>query len=206
MYLHVTKADKAGVYHFYRTLYHEQNWYFDDQYNIPLLAQQIVLHNGDRLQATCVMDAALRENATRFGPETTDEMCFMQAVFYPAEGNKVTCNGPRWSGILNAADQVTEIGHQHPPTPSNIYAGRTDEDNGQCGIGHMALLDSCIVYSRSIGRRTVDDCCTMLQLAGEQGCFCSSAFMNAFEEVSANLTAIASGACKVSPVCVDKGR
>lgn len=208
MYLYQTKADETGMYHINRTIHHEQNWHFDDQYNIPLLAQQIVLRNGDRLQSTCIMNATGREKATRFGPETTDEMCFMQATFYPAEGNMVTCKGPRWTGTLDAADRVADIVRQHPPRSSNIYAGRTDLDDGQCGLGHVTLLDPCVVYSRAIKRRTMDvpkvgHCCTMLQLVGEQGCFCNSGFMKAFETI-ANLTAIASGVCKVQAVCVHK--
>ena len=59
------------------TIHNDGAWFFDDQYDRNLEERGLVLKNGDVLQSTCVMDASARSSSTRFGVETTDEMCWV---------------------------------------------------------------------------------------------------------------------------------
>jgi hypothetical protein len=43
-----------------------------------------------RTQATCVMDSTGRDSSTRFGIETSDEMCWVTAGFFPGSNHALT--------------------------------------------------------------------------------------------------------------------
>jgi hypothetical protein len=211
MYLHRTKADESGVHNFDIAIEDERNWYFDDQYELPLLSRAIVLNDGDHLQATCVMNSTARKQATQFGLETTDEMCWILTSFYPAEDNKVSCKGPRWTGTLGLDDFVSELPSRHPPTVSNIYTGQSDLDSGQCSRGHTALLDQCAAYSRSSawlhqeGSSSSSElavrCCNMLKVVEHQNCFCADEFMKEFAALFKEVANISTQVCGIDPVC-----
>lgn len=210
MYMHQTKADGSGIYKFDRAIEEERNWYFDDQYDLPLLSRAIVLNDGDHLQATCVMNSTAREQATVFGIETVDEMCWITSTFYPAEGNQVSCKGARWTGVLGLDEVVSELPSRHPPTVSNVYTGRSDIDSGRCGRGHTALLDQCVAYSRSsawprqAGSANSSElavrCCNMLKVVEHQNCFCADEFMKEFG-LFKDVAKISSQVCGINPAC-----
>jgi len=208
MYLHQARPDEVGIYGFNRTILEERNWYFDDQYDKPLLSQDIVLRDGDRLQATCVMNSSSRDGPTIFGKETVDEMCWLTTEYYPARA-AASCKGARWTGELGAKELVSDLPSfkLHPPTRSSVYSGRSDLDSGECDVGHTALLDPCVAYTRGSAEGAQSPlrtrCCSMLQILDDQDCFCSTGFMGRIQETSgaSGLAAVASDVCGISPVC-----
>jgi hypothetical protein len=177
MYLHRISRDAEGHAHYNTTIWEERHWYFDDQYNRNLLSRNITLKSGDELQGTCVMDSTARETPTRFGLETMNEMCWVNAYFYPGgAGNVLECRGPKWTGTLEEGEMASEIPDKHPLSVDNMYNGWTDISDGSCDWGQETLLKECRALSRTdawVQRRIstadslplVSDCCTKLQVS-----------------------------------------
>jgi hypothetical protein len=177
MYLHRISRDAEGHAHYNGTIWEERHWYFDDQYNRDLLSRNITLKSGDELQATCVMDSTARETSTPFGIETTDEMCWVTAGFYPGGAdNALDCRGPKWTGTLEEGEMASELPEKHPLSVDNMYNGMTDLSDGSCDWGQETLLKECRALSRTdawVQRRIstadslplVSDCCTKLQVS-----------------------------------------
>jgi len=55
-------------------------WHFDDQAMAPLSARDVTIRDGDKIQATCVFNSIRKDQATKFGRSTYDEMCFNMII------------------------------------------------------------------------------------------------------------------------------
>mmetsp|Transcript_26229 Transcript_26229/g.67724 ORF Transcript_26229/g.67724 Transcript_26229/m.67724 type:complete len:1149 (+) Transcript_26229:60-3506(+) len=89
----------------------ERVWHFDDQNNINLMAHDIRVRPGDKIQATCVFDSTSRSRATQMGVDTVDEMCWAQFGLVKQRGDPsmfgFTCvDGDWWAGPLDEGDDV----------------------------------------------------------------------------------------------------
>ena len=73
------------------------------------------LKNGDMLQSTCVYDSSERDKDTYFGPETSDEMCWVTLVYLPYQ-RSIACDGASWNGVLREGDdpRLIPLTHPHP--------------------------------------------------------------------------------------------
>jgi len=59
------------------------------------------LHGGDRIITTCHFDTSDRTQITKFGDETSDEMCFVFLLFYDAEGLPLHCLVDDGAGVFS---------------------------------------------------------------------------------------------------------
>ncbi|KAG2487971.1 hypothetical protein HYH03_013411 [Edaphochlamys debaryana] len=64
---------------------------FDYQSQDPVPLDSSILAPGDVLITTCSYDSTERENVTRYGESTQDEMCFNFVLYYPKNPSFVTC-------------------------------------------------------------------------------------------------------------------
>jgi hypothetical protein len=111
MYVEVYYADDSARRRY--LLQSDAIWSFDDQYSRRLPATSRRLQNGDFIQVLCVYDSMERTTPTIFGPSTTDEMCWHQLDYYPAQQD-ITCSGPVWRGVMPVGVPVEDIRHMLP--------------------------------------------------------------------------------------------
>ena len=124
-----------------RTAIHNDNaWFFDDQYDKNVDDAQLVLKNGDVLQATCVMDASGQTSATRFGIETTDEMCWVTMAYYPLQAT-LGCYGESWTGTLEPGEPAEVIPVTHPHEYTCKDYDITSEENQYSCADLAAMLE-----------------------------------------------------------------
>lgn len=112
----------------------EPVWHFDDQSLRNILSWNISLRTGDRLQTTCVMDSTGQSTDTRFGIETTDEMCWASFAGWPSTSNGLsyesTCMGRVWSGSLAVNEPGFGIATRHPEAEARNAWDGTSLMNG----------------------------------------------------------------------------
>ncbi|KXZ46095.1 hypothetical protein GPECTOR_47g372 [Gonium pectorale] len=64
---------------------------FDYQSLDPVPLDSSILAPGDVLITTCTYDSTTRDNVTRYGEATQDEMCFNSVLYYPKDPDFKTC-------------------------------------------------------------------------------------------------------------------
>jgi len=119
----------------------EKIWHFDDQYINNILDMDIQLQTGDHIQSTCVFDSTSRQQYTRFGAETTDEMCFAAYNGWP--GNvTASCSGHLWTGELEPDESGLGLATRHPEIDApNAFDGSSLSTGGW--MIHGEIPDVC---------------------------------------------------------------
>ena len=143
----------------------EESWYFDDQYDKDISSRGLRLKNGDMLQSTCVYDSSERDKDTYFGPETSDEMCWVTLVYLPYQ-RSIACDGASWNGVLRDGDdpRLIPLTHPHPDQPPlevacdtshfakhGTDAAAVDAVNEACA-GSLGTGQECVVLLTHVER------------------------------------------------------
>jgi len=112
MYTRITRNGKSY------NLASMRQWNFNDQINVNLAGRKLTLQDGDVVQTTCVFNTAgtgsrpARQDPTRFGFDSDDEMCLALAFVYPSTTGFRCTDGdsPVYLGQLSDEQRGTELG------------------------------------------------------------------------------------------------
>ena len=117
------------------------------------------------LQSTCVYDSSERDKDTYFGPETSDEMCWVTLVYLPYQ-RSIACDGASWNGVLRDGDdpRLIPLTHPHPDQPPlevacdtshfakhGTDAAAVDAVNEACA-GSLGTGQECVVLLTHVER------------------------------------------------------
>ena len=123
------------------TIHNDGAWFFDDQYDRNLEERGLVLKNGDVLQSTCVMDASARSSSTRFGVETTDEMCWVTLSYWPLQAATLRCDGASWTGTLEPGEPAEVIPVTHPNDGYDCFDYDITSSDNEYSCARLAGMD-----------------------------------------------------------------
>lgn len=178
----------------------EHVWHFDDQGTRDMLALNITMKSGEVIQSSCVMNSMHLEEATVFGRETIDEMCWAQYLGWssvPGHSAIVKCDGPMWEGELLSNEPGFGLARRRPVEKA---IAAWDGSNVMTGGSALRLpSDDCVDSTPFFCARQVPN-----SLANSGADSCDKELANGMSFMEACCaTTCAQMACHTTPACLE---